>query len=119
MLADAPGFLLDFGATATAVVAIIGACILVSKLRPVRWVYRRLVAEPLATWFREQVRHEVAPALEELRPNGGASFRDLVLARLADGEARFDGLEGRIGSVEERIAACAEQLGAAPPPGTP
>lgn len=119
MLADAPGFLVDFGAAAGAIVAILGACILIARLRPVRWVYRRLVSEPFAAWFRTQVAHEVAPALEELRPNGGASFRDLVLARLADGEARFDGLEGRIGSVEERIAACAEQLGAAPPPGTP
>lgn len=112
MLADAPGFLVDFGAAAGAIVAIIGACILIARLRPVRWVYRRLVSEPFAVWFREQVRHEVAPALHELTPNEGESFRDLVLAR-------FERNEGRLEVVEERMTAIAEQLGAAPPPGTP
>lgn len=119
MLADAPGFLTDFGAAAGAVVAIIGACVLISRLRPVRWVYRRLVSEPFAAWFREQVRHEVAPTLEELRPNGGASFRDLVLARFDVNEGRFTNIYERLGGVEERTTAIAEQLGAAPPPGTP
>lgn len=86
--------LVDVGIAAGAVAAIISCAVLVARLRPVRWVWRTLVAYPLARWFREQVAHEfeprVAPLHErlsavenELRPNGGTSFRDRVLGGLA------------------------------------
>lgn len=112
MLADAPGFLVDFAAVAGAFVTIIGACVLISHLRPVRWVWRRLVSEPFGAWVRDLAAHAVAPVLDELKPNCGESFRDLVLARI-------DRNEGRLGVLEDRTRAIAEQLGAAPPPGTP
>lgn len=108
MLADAPGFLVDLGATAGAVVAILGAIILVSRLRPVRWAYRRLVSEPFAAWFREQVRHEVEPLHTRLKDvetqlatNGGDTLRD------------------RVDINTKELSVIRAQLGGAPPPGTP
>lgn len=119
MLADGAAALIDVGAAAGALVAIIGAVVLVTRLRPVKWLWRTLVSEPLSRWFRAQVREEVGPAVQELSPNGGESFRDLVLDRLSAGEAHFEKLDGQVSALEERTTAIARQLGAAPPPGTP
>lgn len=79
VLTDAAGVLVALAAVATSVGVL-------SRLRPVRWLWRQLVARPLGTWFRGEVRSEVTevvderlvPIMAELHPNGGASLRDRV-----------------------------------------
>ena len=68
--------------------------------RPVRWLYRRLLGEPVTTFFRnvvgEIVDEHVAPLKKELTPNGGSSLVDKVdkLVRSADDtNSRVVGLE--------------------------
>jgi hypothetical protein len=72
----------DSGTVAAAIVAILGAIALISKLPPIRWVWRNLVSDPLSEWFRAAVRDEVAEATADIRaqlhPNGGSSLKDQV-----------------------------------------
>lgn len=72
----------DAGANAAAVVALAGAVALMARSRPWRWLWRRLVADPVTTWFRAEVERAVegcmAPLHEQMRPNGGTSLRDRV-----------------------------------------
>lgn len=81
--------LVDLGASALALTAIIGLIVLVSRLRPVKWLWRHVVSDPLASWFRDQVREEVQVATKPLEvrlgsieanlsPNAGKSLRDRV-----------------------------------------
>lgn len=74
--------LTDIGAEAAAVGAIIVALSLVAKSRPCRWVWAKLVAQPLSGWLRAEITHVVEPMVAEVRaelkPNGGSSLRDRV-----------------------------------------
>lgn len=88
-------------ATAEIVVAlsaIIGFVLLVARLRPVKWFVRKVVTDPLKSWFRQSVREEleqvveltatpmveevveraIAPIRAELTFNGGSSIKDQV-----------------------------------------
>jgi hypothetical protein len=95
--------LVDVGTLAGSLAAILGCCLLVSRLRAVRWVWRTMIADPLAGWQREQVEHVVEPIVAEvraeLRPNGGSSAYDEFVRRLDKIEhgtcRRLDELEGR------------------------
>jgi hypothetical protein len=75
---------------AVALSAIIGFCALATRLRPVKWVFRHLVSDPVQGWFRSTVREEVddaiAPIKAELMFNGGSSLKDQVtrLVKLAE-----------------------------------
>jgi hypothetical protein len=55
---------------------------LVAKARPVRWLVRRIVGDPVTAWLRAQtlyvVEASIAPLHEQLKPNGGHSLRDRV-----------------------------------------
>lgn len=62
----------DMGALAAAIAAMIALVAGVSRLRPVRWLWRHLVTDPVAEWFRVQVREELE------RTNGGSSLYDRV-----------------------------------------
>jgi len=84
----------DVGIAAGSITAIITLAVLVARLKVTRWVWRRLVSEPLTAWHRAQVAHELEPRIaplherlsrieEEFGPNGGKSFRDQVMRRLA------------------------------------
>jgi hypothetical protein len=70
--------LIGAGAVCAALTAILVCVGLVVRIPPVRWVWRRLVAEPLGGWFRSLVRAEVSAVRDQLLPNGGASLRDAV-----------------------------------------
>lgn len=84
--------LIDVAMWLAAVAGIIGSLGVIAKSPfgpPVRWVWRKLVAEPVANWFRTLVHSEVVPvvtvAVEEqfkklAQPNGGSSLRDLANA---------------------------------------
>ena len=75
---------------AIALSAIIGFILLLARLRPVKWLTRRLLTDPFKYWFRSSVREEVtdvvtqvveqaiAPIKAELSFNGGSSLKDQV-----------------------------------------
>lgn len=77
--------LIDAGYIAGALISIIVLMGLVARSRPVRFIFRRLVGEPVGTWAQHLVRSELVDvgtritAIEyELRPNNGKSLRDRV-----------------------------------------
>lgn len=74
--------LTDIGAAATAIAAILGVIILLSRLAPVKWVWRQLVSDPLGGWTKKQIRDEVdddfTKIKDELSYNHGSSVKDMV-----------------------------------------
>lgn len=50
VLADTPPFLTDAAGVITATSVIIGGFVLLSRLRPMKWVWRKLVSDPLGEW---------------------------------------------------------------------
>lgn len=82
LLSQAAAVIVGLAATATALGVL-------SRLRPVRWLWRQLVASPVSGWFRQEVTEVVEPMIEplqtrldgidaELHPNGGHSLADKV-----------------------------------------
>lgn len=73
-----PAFAVTFGSLA----AIVTAVKVLTGWGPFRWVWRRLVHDPVQEGLRSVVKAEVHPmlaaALTELRPNHGTSLRDAV-----------------------------------------
>lgn len=94
------------GAFCAAIIAIITCIALVAKLPPVRWMWRRLVSEPAGGWLRSQIRAEVAEVAAELRPNGGATVRDLldrIEGRFERGDARMEDIECALAEIRAWI----------------
>lgn len=89
MLADVPQTLTDVGVYAGVLAAIITTAGLVSRLRPVKWLWRTIISDPAAGWFRREVAEEIEQALvpvkAELSANGGDSVKDMAItaARIA------------------------------------
>ncbi len=92
MMSALPPVVTEATAFALSLTAIIGALALVSRLRPIRYVWRQLVSKPLAAWASSVIREgvlqfhlaEIAPQIEaiqkELTLNGGSTLRDEVVA---------------------------------------
>ena len=89
MLATVGSAIVGFGAVCGALAAAIVLLSLITKARPVKWVFRRLVGEPITSWHRAQtlyvVEGAVAPIYEQLKPiheqlqaNGCSTLRDRV-----------------------------------------
>lgn len=82
MLATAGDVVRDVGAVCAAVGAVIVTVGLVTRAKPVRWLFRKVVGDPVTEWHRAQtlyvVEAAVAPIHEQLKPNGGQSVRDRV-----------------------------------------
>lgn len=93
-----------FGALCAAIIAIITCAVLVARLPPVRWLWRRLVAEPAGGWFRHQVRAEVEDITAQVTKNGGASLRDAIDRIEKRLNERLDEGDGRMGDLEEMVA---------------
>ena len=62
--------------------AIVTAVKVITGSGPVRWLWTRLIHEPIEDRLRRVVQTEVRPMLEEalteLKPNGGSSLHDAV-----------------------------------------
>ena len=88
--------LFDVGAVFGVVGTVIVTLGLISKARPVRWVFRHLIGDPLTQWHRAQtlyvVEAAIAPVNEQLKQNGGTSLRD-----------RVDDLTFRAGEIERLL----------------
>lgn len=82
-MADA---LRDAGTLAVALAGIVGFVVLVARLRPVRWLWRTLISDPIGESFdhrtrtvvAEVVEAKVAPILKEFGNNGGHTLRDRI-----------------------------------------
>jgi hypothetical protein len=88
---------MDLAETVGAIGIIATAFVGLSKLRPVRWLARTILADPIDRWLTTTIRSEVNDALEDLktefRPNGGSSMHD-----------RINRLETKLDKVSEWIA---------------
>jgi len=102
MMSALPPVVTEATAFALSLTAIIGALALVSRLRPIRYVWRQLVSKPLAAWASSVIREgvlqfhlaEIAPQIEaiqkELTLNGGSTLRDEVVATRRVAEQALD-----------------------------
>lgn len=72
----------DLGTVAAALAAIVTLSALVARLRPVRWVFKTLVGQPVQSFFRAEVKEVVEEALRpvrhELEFDHGHSLKDAV-----------------------------------------
>lgn len=87
VVADLAGqqLLTDIASVCGALLAIGAVVAAASRLRPVRWLWRNLVADPVGEWFDHRVAEAVAPIREQFTNNGGSTARDAI-----------DRIEGRI-----------------------
>lgn len=96
MLATAGDTIRDLGAVCAAVGAIVVTVGLLTRAKPVRWVFRTMIGDPITKWHRNQVSWVVEPSLAEirdqLRVNGGKSLRD-----------RVDAIEGKVDDLAAQI----------------
>lgn len=86
-----------------------------AKTKPVRWLFRRLFAEPFTEWFRREGGEIIEEKIgKEFASNGGESLRDAIDG-LRDGQAELTGwAEGSRSSQEalkEGIATTFAQIG--------
>lgn len=105
VLGQAPGWLTDAGASAGALVAVLGLFALIAKTRSARWTWRTVVVVPVTRWLRHTVRAEVDPlheAVIELR----AGVAEL---RVELGEVRGDVHDAR-GEVAETSTALVDHM---------
>jgi len=107
-VAAVPQLVVDAGAAAGALAAVVLFAGLVGRSRPMRWLWRTTVKDPLAGFFRAQVAHEVEPRIAEvaaqLRPNGGHSAFDRLAARLDSverGQRKIFAQLGASGSLDD------------------
>lgn len=128
MIAQAPPWLLDASIWAGACVAILTFAKVLTGFAPVRWIWKRLVHDPVQEGLRSVVQEEVQPmlqeALAELRTNGGSSFRDVVEQNRTDlkefmayqHQRNHDlinqgmGNQGRLMRLEQQVATCGQRI---------
>jgi len=100
----------------TAVVGLAAFCAAVgalSRLKPVKWLWRHLVTDPLSLWFDDRLDAKFAPIKVELSTNGGGSIKDAVIemresiARIDD---RTDRADKRLDVVEATVPSLHDQL---------
>jgi hypothetical protein len=99
ILATISQHLIDVGILAGVIASVITTIGLITRIRPVKWIWRTMFVIPLARWQREQIEHVVEPLIcsvrQELRPNGGTSFDDRVTKQVGGLGRRMDEIEGR------------------------
>lgn len=120
MLAQIPPIVEDAAAFALAITTIGVAAGFISRIRPVKWVWKRLVTEPAGQVLDDRVERAVTRVVEprmaelraELRPNGGQSLHDRLFTRLESLEAGQRKIFAHIGGDESGTGT----LGEAPDP---
>lgn len=58
------------------VAGILTAVKVITGSGPARWLWRRLIIDPVHEALSSVVRAEIRPYLDELKPNGGSSMND-------------------------------------------
>lgn len=94
VLAELASWITDAGSLAAAITALIVVLGLLTRAKPVRWVWRQLIGEPVGRWAGgivsaqvDPVRTEVANLAEQLVTHMGAE-EDLRAADIADRDRR-------------------------------
>jgi hypothetical protein len=64
VIAALPPFVADVATLCGAFLAFSAVSVLLVRSRPVKWIYRRNVVEPLTTWFRATVQEVVNDELD-------------------------------------------------------
>lgn len=109
MIAEVAGqqLVTDVASLLGALTAIAAVCAAAFRLRPVRWLGRTLIGDPISHWLRAELREQVQPIIAELKPNGGSSTRDAIdrLERHREAEdrerrIRQDRLDERLDSID-------------------
>ena len=76
--------------TVVALAAFWTALGVLSRLRPVKWLWRQLVKDPVSQWFRGElvavVDEQLKPIRYQLETNDGSSIKDAI-GRLEKGQA--------------------------------
>ncbi len=115
LTAQIPGILADAASICVAFSAFVAFGGLMSRSRPVRWAWRRLVAEPAGDALDERVERAVLRVVEprmaelrsELRPNGGLSLHDRLFSRLESlerGQRKiFAHIDATVGSLSDAV----------------
>lgn len=91
MIAEIPPLLIDAGTLAGILVALLAAVAAFSKTRPVRFLWRALVSEPIGRWQTAQITAVVEPINKKLDGTADALIRhmdDEYDLRLADQQDR-------------------------------
>lgn len=96
----------DFIAAAGVIIAAIGLAAALVKFRPVRWVWRRLVTEPVTAWYRrehaaaiEPLRAELLTTVQQSRDESTRQHNELR----AHVDRRYDNLVRRIDTLEDYV----------------
>ncbi len=77
--AEALPWLLDAGADATAILALLGLFALLIKTRPAKWLWRTLVKRPVTGWLQVTVQSTIQAELEPVHAKLEATAQALVL----------------------------------------
>ena len=119
ILAQLPQVVIDVGAGAGALVAVLAAFAAVWKIPAVRNRWTRHVTEPRRAQHREDVaavlEPMIAPLRHELQTNGGSSLKDAVRRveqtqerELAERAARQDAMDVKFDSIDAELIAARE-----------
>lgn len=112
----ADSFIVDAGAIAASVTAILVAFGALARLRPLRWLVGQLVGKPVGEWLSSLVAEEVKPLRAEIKHLRGEvkeSAVDLAehvvdeiaehVADRADRDARQVALDERLATIDQRL----------------
>lgn len=115
--ADLPPALVDAGALALALTAILAAFAAFARTRPVRWLWSSLVAKPIGQWLSKQIEVVVAPLHTQIGSVGSALIShtdfedDLRIADKRDRDLRQVEMDAWRGEVRGDISDVREDIG--------
>lgn len=85
-ISNVPEPLQNLGAWLIFIGLIVGGTYLTPLKKPIKWLFRRNISEPLGAWFKKQVAEELEPTAHlveyHLGPNSGTTAIHERLARL-------------------------------------
>lgn len=102
LTAELPNWIIDAGSLAAAITAVLVVLGLLTRAKPVRWVWRQLIGEPVGRWAGGIVSAQVDPVradVAELRNEVAASNERLLTHVQAE-----DVAHRRIDSALQRLA---------------
>lgn len=105
MLADALPWLSDAGASATAVLALLGLFALLIKTRPAKWLWRTLVKKPVTGWLQVTVQSTIQAELEPVHAklkNVDEKLEDVVSDQKGTAQALVTHMDDEIAAEKVR-----------------
>lgn len=109
MLAELPTWLTDAGTIAGVIIATAAVLGLVARARPVRWLWRQLVSDPIGGWAGGVVSAQVDPVRAELAElstqlvNHMGAEEDLRAADIADRDRRQGEMDAWRDEIREEV----------------